>query len=74
MTNPFFGGIRGWPILALRAPEGQADFEASDVEDRPVEVAFFDAGHLVEHLGVFRWMDGWEKDVFYMFLYVFIMD
>ena len=39
-----------------------------------MEVAFFDAGHLVEHLGVFRWMDGWEKDVFYMFLYVFIMD
>eukprot|EP00434_Breviolum_minutum_P018289 symbB.v1.2.016135.t1/scaffold1221.1/size130907/11 len=29
--------------------KSQADFEASDVENRLVEVAFFDAGHLVEY-------------------------
>eukprot|EP00435_Cladocopium_sp_Y103_P058516 s876_g20.t1 len=29
--------------------KSQADFEAADVEGRPVEVAFFDAGHLVEY-------------------------
>lgn len=46
---------------------GQADFEASDVENRLVEVAFFDAGHLVEHLG-FR-MDGWEKEGFLIWFY-----
>ena len=31
--------------------QGQADFEPADVEGRPVELAFFDAGHLVEPLG-----------------------
>ena len=29
---------------------GQADFEPADVDGRPVDVAFFDAGHLIERL------------------------
>ena len=42
------------PILLQKAASmarGQADFEAADVEGRPVELAFFDAGHLVEPPG-----------------------
>ena len=29
---------------------GQADFEPADVDGRPIDVAFFDAGHLIEQL------------------------
>lgn len=46
--------MNSFNLTAVRVPKcrslarGQTDFEAADVEHRPVDLALFDAGHLVE--------------------------
>ncbi|CAL1128380.1 unnamed protein product [Cladocopium goreaui] len=51
--------VYSYDILPYPAAQAlEADFEAADVENRLVELAFFDAGHLVEPLGCGAG-DGW---------------